>query len=64
MRKWLVLLLGIAALYALSRFNTPWRRNRLPALKRLNDTLNILVWVLLAVYLAAFGFWLARQIAR
>ncbi len=62
MRKWLVLLLGMVALYALSRFNTPARRDRLPLLKRFDRTLNILVWVLLVAYLAAFGFWLARQV--
>jgi len=64
MRKWLVLLLGISVLYALSRFNTPASRKRFPFFKRLNNTLNILVWVLLAVYLASFGIWLARQVFR
>jgi hypothetical protein len=64
MRKWLVLLLGIVVLYALSRFNTPARRKRFPFFKRLNDTLNILIWVLLAVYLVSFSVWLYRQVIR
>ncbi len=64
MRKWLVLLLGISVLYALSRFNTPARRKQFPFFKRLNRTLDILVWALLALYLAAFGCWLAKQVFR
>lgn len=64
MRKWLFLLLGISVLYALSRLNTPARRKRFPFFKRLDAALNILVWVLLAVYLVSFGTWLYRQVFR
>ncbi len=62
MRKWLFLLLGISVLYAVSRLNTPARRKRYPFFERLNRSLNILVWVLLTVYLASFGWWLYRQV--
>jgi hypothetical protein len=58
MRKWLVLLLVIAIIYALPKFNTRRGRTRYPFLKRLNETINILAVVLLVVYLAAFVYWL------
>jgi len=58
MRKWLVLLLAIALLYALPKLNTRNRRSRFPLLKRINDAVNIVAVVLLVVYLAAFVYWL------
>ena len=58
MRKWLVLLLAIAIIYALPKLNTRRRRTRYPFLKRLNETINILAVVLLIVYLTAFVYWL------
>jgi hypothetical protein len=58
MRKWLVLLLAIALLYALPKLNTRNRRSRFPLLKRINDAVNIVAAVLLVVYLAAFVYWL------
>jgi nitrate/nitrite transporter NarK len=64
MRKWLVLLLVWAVLYALAKINTPARRKKHPRLKRIDQTLNVVVWVLLAGYLVAFGSWLVGQISR
>jgi len=64
MRKWLVMLLAIALLYALPKFNTRGRRKAFPLLKRINDTINILVWVLLAVYFGAFFYWLWTKVIR
>ncbi len=58
MRKFLVMLLAITLLYALSKVNTRGRRSSFPLLKRINEAVNILVWVLLAVYFAAFLRWL------
>lgn len=58
MRKWLVLLLAIAIIYALPKINTARGRTRYPFLKRLNETINILAVVLFIVYLAAFVYWL------
>lgn len=58
MRKWLVLLLVIAIVYALPKLNTRRGRARYPFLKRLNETVNILAVVLLIVYLTAFVYWL------
>lgn len=58
MRKWLFVLLAVALLYALSEINTRRRRRIFPLLKRINEVLNVLVWVLLVVYLGAFLYWL------
>lgn len=58
MRKWLVLLLAISLLYALPKLNTRGRRRNFPLMKRINDTINVLVWVLLVVYFGAFIYWL------
>lgn len=61
MRKWLVLLLAIALLYALPKLNTRGRRSRFPLLKRVNDAVNVVAAVLLVVYLAAFIYWLVTR---
>jgi hypothetical protein len=62
MRKWLVLLLGLSVVYALSKLNTKTRRKRYPILKRLNTALNILVWAMALAYLAAFVYWLVTEV--
>lgn len=64
MRKWLVLLLAIALLYALPKLNTRGRRRDLPRMKRINDTINILVWVLLSFYFGAFLYWVWTELIR
>jgi hypothetical protein len=61
MRKWLVLLLALAILYALPKFNTKRSRTRFPFIKRLNQTINILAVVLLVFYLTAFVYWLLTR---
>jgi MFS superfamily sulfate permease-like transporter len=61
MRKWLILLLALAILYMLPKINTRRTRSRYPYLKRLNETINILAFVLLVVYLAAFVYWLLTR---
>jgi len=63
-RKWLTLLLALAIVYALSKLNTKRRRERYPFLKRVNEFINILVWVLFTVYLAAFSYWLWTEVLR
>lgn len=62
MRKWLYLLLVWSVLYAFTKINTPGGRKKYPLLKRIDQTLNVVVWVLLAGYLVAFGSWLAGEI--
>jgi hypothetical protein len=64
MRKWLVILLAIALLYALPKLNTRGRRRDFPLMKRINETINILAWVLLAVYFGAFLYWIWTEFIR
>jgi len=64
MRKWLVLLLAIALLYALPKLNTRGRRNRFPLLKKIDEAVNVVAAVLLAVYLVAFLYWLWTEVIR
>jgi len=64
MRKWLVMLLAIALLFALPKINTHGRQRDFPLMKRINDTINILAWVLLVVYVGAFLYWLWSELIR
>ena len=64
MRKWLVMLLAIALLFALPKINTRGRQRDFPLMKRINDTINILAWVLLVVYVGAFLYWLWSELIR
>ena len=64
MRKWLVLLLAIALLYAPPKINTRGRPRDFPLVQRVNDTINILAWVLLAVYFGAFLYWIWTEVLR
>ncbi len=61
MRKWLYLLLGLVLFVVISKMNRK-RKVRSPFFKRLNETLTILVWVLLSVYTLTFLKWLFTQI--
>jgi hypothetical protein len=61
MRKWLVLLLVLAVLYALPKINTRRTRNRYPLMKRIDGAINVVVVVLLAVYLYSFVRWLLTR---
>jgi hypothetical protein len=61
MRKWLVLFLAIALLFALPKFNTRWSRRRFPLMKRIDLAITLVTAVLLVVYLAAFVYWLLTR---
>ena len=61
MRKWLVLLLAIALLYVLPKLNTKTTRRTVPLMKRIDDAVNVVVIVLLAVYLFSFLRWLLAR---
>jgi len=61
MRKWLYLLLGLGLFVVISKMNRK-KTVRSPFFKRLNETISILVWVLLAVYTLTFLYWLFTQI--
>jgi hypothetical protein len=62
MRKWLYLLLVIAILYAISTLNNKKRRTQDPLLKRIDKIVTIVAWTLLAVYGAAFLYWLYNKL--
>lgn len=64
MRKWLVLLLAIALLYALPKLNTRGRRSRFPLLKKIDEAVNVVAAVLLVFYLVAFLHWLWTEVIR
>ncbi len=61
MRKWLYLLLGLVLFVVISKMNRK-KKVRSPFFKRLNETITILVWVLLSVYTLTFLLWLFKQI--
>ena len=58
MRKWLSLGLVLAVLYAVSKLNTRRWRAKYPFIKRLDRTITILAWTLLAAYVLSFLYWL------
>jgi ABC-type multidrug transport system permease subunit len=64
MRKWLYLALILAVVYSLSALGKKKRPAHSPFLKRVSETINILVWVLLAAYVFSFFYWLYTQFIR
>lgn len=63
-RKWLWLLLALAVIYAASVIGKKRGKAASPFLRRLNQTISLLVWVLLVLYGAAFFYWLYTQVIR
>jgi hypothetical protein len=61
MRKWLLLLLALAVLYALPKINTRRTRKAFPLMKSIDRTINVVVVVLLAIYLYSFIRWLLTR---
>ena len=59
MRKWLYLLLGLVLFVVISKMKRK-KKVQSPFFKRLNETLTILVWVLLALYTLNFLRWLFK----
>ncbi|NIM98826.1 MAG: hypothetical protein GTO24_12340 [candidate division Zixibacteria bacterium] len=64
MRKWLYLLLFIAALYVVSRLGTKKKGGKYPILKQISETISIVVWGLLVFYILAFLYWLYTLIFK
>jgi hypothetical protein len=63
MRKWLFFLAVLAVVYAISQIGRR-KKDRSPFLKRLSETVSIVVWVLLAAYAISFLYWLYKEIFR
>jgi hypothetical protein len=61
MRKWLVLFLAIALLFALPKFNTRWSRRRFPLMKRIDQAITVVTAILFVVYVVAFVYWLISR---
>jgi hypothetical protein len=57
-------MLILAVLYALSKITAKQHHSRYPFLKRIDRTITLLVWVLLAAYLVSFFYWLYTEIIR
>jgi len=63
MRKWLLLLALLGLVYLVSHINRR-KKDRSPFLKRLNETLSLLAWALVATYTLFFLYWLYTQIFK
>jgi len=61
MRKWLLFLVVLVVIILLSKVNQK-KEVRTPLGKRINETLSIMVWVLIIVYVISFIYWLYTQI--
>lgn len=64
MRKWLLVLFLIGVFSLLSWMNKNKLQKRYPFLKRLDLTLTITAWVILAVYVLAFFYWIYTLIFK
>ncbi len=61
MRRWLYFLVIIVLVYAISQFGKS-EKNRTPFLRRLSDTVSIIVWILIIVYTLGFIYWLYKEV--
>lgn len=64
MRRFLIVLLLIGVFYVLSALNKKRLQNRFPFLKRIDASLTIVAYALLAVYGLAFFYWLYTMIFK
>jgi hypothetical protein len=58
MRRYLILLGAIVVVWLFSVVNSRRAREKSPWLKRVDETITILVWVLAIAYGAVFLYWL------
>ncbi len=63
MRRWLFFLAVIALVYAISQIGRN-KKDRYPFLKRISETVSIIVWVLIVVYTLGFLYWLYKEIFK
>ena len=63
MRKWLLMLAILGLVYLVSQIGRR-KKQRPPFLKRLNETLSLLAWALVAAYSLFFLYWLYTQIFK
>lgn len=60
MRKWLLLLALLGLVYLVLKVSRG-KKDPSPFLKRLNETLTLLAWTLVAAYTLFFLYWLYTQ---
>jgi hypothetical protein len=63
MRKWFLFLAILGLVYILSKASHRGE-NRSSFRQRFNETLSILVWVLIIVYVLSFLYWLYSQVFK
>jgi len=63
MRKWLFFLAILGLVYLISKIGGG-KKDRSPFLKRLNESLSLLAWALVAAYTLFFLYWLYTQIFK
>ena len=61
MRKWLLFLVILVVIILLSKINQK-KEVRSTFGKRFNETLSVIVWVMIAAYAISFIYWLYTQI--
>lgn len=61
MKKWLFLFGGLILIYFLGRWGRA-RRSSHPLLARINQTISLVVWVLLLAYAFSFVYWLITEV--
>jgi magnesium-transporting ATPase (P-type) len=63
MRKWFLFLVILGLIYILSKASRK-KETRSPFHKRFNETVSIVVWVMLIAYVVSFLYWLYTQIFK
>ncbi|MBN1222712.1 MAG: hypothetical protein JXB23_05655 [Candidatus Aminicenantes bacterium] len=63
MRRWFIYLIIAAGIYLLYRMGGR-KEARSPLGKRLKETISVLVWALLTVYVLAFLYWVYTRIFK
>ena len=63
MRKWFLFLVILGLIFILSKASRK-KEARSPFHKRFNETVSIVVWVVLIAYVVSFIYWLYTQIFK
>jgi len=63
MRKWFLFLVILGLVYILSKASRK-KKERSPFHTRFNETVSIVVWVMLIAYVVSFLYWLYIQIFK
>lgn len=61
MKKWLFLCCGLILIYFLGNWGKA-RRSSHPLLVRINQSISLVVWILLLAYTFSFIYWLVTEV--